>query len=161
MEGIMLCIPEDGKSENKLISLLYTIFTNKLTGREKKIILEEKFSIHLSNKEAEIMEVTNGLASYVMEKAAKEGYGQGYGKGYGQGYDQGYDLGIEKGIERGIEQGIEQGIKQGIEQGIIQGAFQKTKEAVCLMNEKGLDKDSIAMYLNLSVEKVEEFLEKQ
>jgi flagellar biosynthesis/type III secretory pathway protein FliH len=35
------------------------------------------------------MEVTNGLASYVMEKAAKEGYGQGYGKGYGQGYDRG------------------------------------------------------------------------
>lgn len=28
------------------------------------------------------MEVTNGLASYVMEKAAKEDYGQGYGQGY-------------------------------------------------------------------------------
>ena len=34
------------------------------------------------------MEVTNGLASYVMEKAAKEGYGQGYGQGYDQGYDR-------------------------------------------------------------------------
>ncbi len=34
------------------------------------------------------MEVTNGLASYVMEKAAKEGYGQGYGQGYDRGSNE-------------------------------------------------------------------------
>jgi len=34
------------------------------------------------------MEVTNGLASYVMEKAAKEGYSQGYDLGCDRGSNE-------------------------------------------------------------------------
>lgn len=52
------------------------------------------------------MEVTNGLASYVMEKAAKEGYGQGYGKGYGQGYDRGSNETNRQNILRMHEKGM-------------------------------------------------------
>ena len=52
------------------------------------------------------MEVTNGLASYVMEKAAKEGYGQGYGKGYDQGYDRGSNETNRQNILRMHEKGM-------------------------------------------------------
>lgn len=52
------------------------------------------------------MEVTNGLASYVMEKAAKEDYGQGYGQGYDQGYDRGSNETNRQNILRMHEKGM-------------------------------------------------------
>ena len=71
------------------------------------------------------MEVTNGLASYVMEKAAKDGYGQGYG----QGYDR--------------------------------GSNETNIQNILRMHEKGMNNESIAIFLDLPLEKVTDIIQKK
>ena len=144
MEGIMICIPESGESRNKLISLLYTLFTNKLDSKKKKRRLKKEFGIRLTKEEEEVMESTNGLASYVWEKAQREGFSSGE----------------KQGLQQGIQQGIEQGIEQGLQQGIRLGVSQKNHEIIMRMHQKGLDDETIAMYLDLSAEEVRSIIQK-
>ncbi len=98
------------------------------------------------------MESTNGLASYVWEKAQREGFSSGE--------KQGLQQGIEQGIKQGIQQGIEQGIEQGLQKGIRLGVSQKNHEIIMRMHQKGLDDETIAMYLDLSAEEVRSIIQK-
>ena len=67
------------------------------------------------------MEVSNGLASYVMEKAAEEGYGKGYD----------------------------------------QGSNETNIQNILRMHEKGMNNESIAIFLDLPLEKVTDIIQKK
>ena len=68
-----------------------------------------------------------------------------------------YELGIEQGIADGLAKGFSQGISQGISQGVLQGQLET---ASMMIKEFNIPVDKIAQKLNISVDTIKEYLEK-
>ena len=108
MTGILICIsnytaddavPED---ERKLIGLLKTLFSDKMTKEEKKESLQSDYDIQMNdNINRELIDMCN--------------------LGYGV-----YERGIERGMERGMARGIEKGELKNL-LSLVQKKFAKGK----------------------------------
>ena len=92
---------ESGRSEDRLIGLLSTLFTVDLSPVEKKEVISRDFGIPVTEHIERMVANMCNYSSYVMNK------------------------GIQKGMQQGMQQGIQQGMQQGIQQGMQQGASQK------------------------------------
>ena len=69
---------------------------------------------------------------------------------------EGYFEGLDEGILKGIEEGKEQGIQEGIEKGISKNQ----KDTVVNMYQNNLSLDMISKCTNLSIQEINEILEK-
>ena len=69
-----------------------------------------------------------------------------------------YELGMEQGIADGLAKGFSQGISQGISQGVLQGQLET---ASMMIKEFNIPVDKIAQKLNISVDTIKEYLEKE
>ena len=63
--------------------------------------------------------------------------------------------------ERATAKGLEKGHKQGIEQGIEQGRAKEKENIVIKMNENGISLEDIAAITSLSIDKINEILQKK
>ncbi len=68
--------------------------------------------------------------------------------------------GLEEGLEQGLEQGLEEGLEQGLEQGKQEGERQAKLEAIRRMLVFGMNVETIAQLLDLSVEFVRQTIGK-
>jgi hypothetical protein len=130
----IVCVPEDGKTEDPLTRFLYAILTNNLTANEKKQILEKEFGIILPKEEHEML-------------------GTIYGLGAGIARDS-----IAKGIEIGEARGIEIGETKGINIGKELMRKEYSAESAWRMHRAGLSDLQIAKYLDISLEEVHTIL---
>jgi predicted transposase/invertase (TIGR01784 family) len=73
---------------------------------------------------------------------------------------QAREEGLALGIERGIEQGVEQGIEQGIELGEAKRDEELLKNAVPELFQMGLDAQRISNILNLSLEDIQDVIDR-
>lgn len=89
---IMVCLDSENiSSDNSLLELLSTIFSSQLAAREKKEILEKKFSIPMNTEINEEVEAMCNLSENI--------------------YEQGMEKGIEKGEEKLLRQIIQSKIR--------------------------------------------------
>ncbi|OLU46260.1 hypothetical protein BO225_07200 [Dubosiella newyorkensis] len=147
MEGILICLSQDEEeaSGSDLLDFLNTTFRKTMSAKEKRKILEEKYSIPFDQELEEEMETMDGAFSSAYKSSLER---------------KGMKLGIKLGREQGIEQGMKRGIMQGIEQGKAQGIEQEKRETVRFMlqmNEFSLQE--IATIARCSVEKIKEIQE--
>lgn len=96
-ELIYVCLGNED-SPNKLLGMLNTLFSKKITKETKKKLLQEKYDLTMTREiEKEADDMCN-YSDYVEQSAMK--------------------IGMEKGIEKGIEKGMEKGIRAAREDAI-------------------------------------------
>jgi len=137
MELVVVCLSRDDRSEHQLVGMLETLFSDTLTPTEKKRILSEKYDITLTEKEEERMENMGGLGEGIERRA------------------------LARGEEKGIKIGEEKGIKIGEEKGIEKGQNLQRIKTVIRMNSLGAAADTIAYFLEMTVDEVKEILRKE
>ena len=122
------------KIQKKFIDLIETIIVYKLP-----------------EKSREEIETMLGLHSIKETKVYQEAFAEGKADGIQLGKQEGIQLGKQEGIQLGKQEGIQLGKQEGIQL--------SKQEAIINMNNLGLDRETIAKYLNLSVNFVEKFIE--
>ena len=91
MEGILICLSQDEEeaSGSDLLDFLNTTFRKRMSAKEKRKILEEKYSIPFDQELEEEMETMDGAFSSAYKSSLER---------------KGMKLGIKLGREQGIEQ---------------------------------------------------------
>lgn len=135
MEGILICLSQDEEeaSGSDLLDFLNTTFRKRMSAKEKRKILEEKYSIPFDQELEEEMETMDGAFSSAYKSSLER-----------------------KGMKLGIKLGREQGVKQGKAQGIEQEK-RETVRFMLQMNEFSLQK--ISEIARLPIERVKEIQE--
>ena len=101
MSVVLICLGEEQAKNNKLLSLLHTIFISELSVDEKEDILENEYNIKMHRKIRKEIESMAGFGAMVMRRSLKKGM------------EQGWAIGMEKGIQEGMQKGMEKGMEKG------------------------------------------------
>ena len=102
---------------------------------------------------------------YISEGRLNERYEEGVREGYklSEGrLNERYEAGVREGFKLGegrLNERYDQGVKYGEERGITIGEERNKKEIVIRMYRANVDIKDIAMFVGISVDKVQEYIE--
>ena len=116
----------EGETEERLIGMLQTLFTEKLPATERLNRLEKMYGIA---KTREFKEEVARMCSYS-------------------------DYIEARGMEQGMEQGMEKGIAQGMEKGMAQGIEKAKLEIALKMLRAGKTQEEVMEFTDLSREEI-------
>ena len=87
-------------------------------------------------------------------KGIAKGKEEGLAEGIAKGKEEGLAEGIAKGKEKGLAEGIAKGKEKGLAEGIDKGIEKERKKIVTAMHSKGIEAETIATMMDLSLVEV-------
>ena len=138
---------EDLKKEYKKITDRLDAMqeTGRISAYTRKTILEMSRCVveHLAGKYENVREgVKSVMGGRILEYEAKTILREG----------------MQQGMRQGMQQGMRQGMRQGMQQGMQEGRMEQARETAGNLYSLGLEEETIAKMVNVSVDLVKEWL---
>lgn len=116
---VLICLNEKSERGNEITDLLNTLFSSRMTVREKEERLEKEYGIEMEEEIREELREMCNIGEGLVERTWDEAWEQAWSEAWGKAMDRGMEQGIEQGIEQGAQAEKERIARRLMSQGIL------------------------------------------